>query len=53
MTTPSKPCPVCGGPNVKSYGPFFTPNPVHRYALTCDKYCWRGRMRATPKEAVE
>ena len=53
-TTPSKPCPVCGGPTyVKSYGPFFTPNLVYRYALACYKYCWRGSMRATREEAVE
>ena len=41
-------CPVCGEPtNPKSYGPFFTPDPVYRWADTCPSGDWRGPMRAT------
>lgn len=45
-------CPVCGEKTQpKGYGPFFTPEPVTRFAMTCPKHHWRGRMCATRKEA--
>jgi hypothetical protein len=41
-------CPVCGGPtNPKPYGPFFTPDPVYRWADTCPLGDYRGPLRAT------
>jgi len=47
-------CPECGGAAlVKSYGPFFTPDPVYRFSVTCIKSCWRGKMCASKKEAIE
>ena len=46
-------CPFCGVvTNPKSYGPFFTPDPVYRIAMTCPHYHWRGRMRDTTAEAI-
>lgn len=45
-------CPVCGEKTQpKGYGPFFTPEPVMRVAMTCPKHHWRGRMCATREEA--
>lgn len=45
-------CPFCGEKTQpKAYGPFFTPEPCHRYAMTCPHDHWRGRMCATRQEA--
>lgn len=45
-------CPVCGAKTQpKGYGPFFTPEPVTRVAMTCPNHHWRGRMCATREEA--
>lgn len=47
-------CPVCGQPtNPKPYGPFFTPDPVYRWADTCQLGDWRGPMRATIAAATQ
>ena len=62
MTTPAPPlspaaqavfCPVCGiATEPKSYGPFFTPDPVYRVAMTCRHQHWRGGMRETISDAL-
>jgi hypothetical protein len=45
-------CPVCGKQTVaKAYGPFFTPDPTYRSAMTCPDEHWRGTMCATHREA--
>lgn len=45
-------CPVCGKQTVaKAYGPFFTPEPTYRSAMTCPDEHWRGTMCATHREA--
>lgn len=45
-------CPVCGEKTQpKVYGPFFAPDPVRRFAMTCPNHHWRGRMCATREEA--
>jgi hypothetical protein len=45
-------CPDCGIELlVQNYGPFFTPEPEHRWAMTCPAGHWRGPMSLTPEEA--
>lgn len=47
-------CPECGRDAwLKVFGPFFTPEGVHRFAIACPNFCWRGRMCETAREAVE
>jgi hypothetical protein len=59
MTRPLSPaaqavdCPVCGVAALpKRYGPFFTPDPVYRVAMTCPHHHWRGRMCETTADAI-
>lgn len=45
-------CPICGKQTIAtSYGPFFTPEPTYRSAMTCPDYHWRGTMCASHQEA--
>lgn len=46
-------CPVCGHVALpKRYGPFFTPDPEYRVAMTCPYHHWRGSMRDTIADAI-
>jgi len=46
-------CPVCGDAALpQCYGPFFTPDPKYRVAMTCPLHHWRGRMCDTTADAI-